>query len=382
MNLGRCESRAPIIVEESLPRPIGGNGRPVAIAQMSEQHQIRAGVIDLFCGAGGLTAGLEREALHVLAGLDLDPACRFPYEKNNKARFIQSDVGHLRASELFDLWGETKTRVLVGCAPCQPFSRYTQGRTADQDDRWRLLYDFARLVAETLPDIVSMENVEALLKHHVHDEFLSHLTRLGYQIDEHVVECSAYGIPQMRRRLVLLASRIGPIRLLTPMEFGEQPRTVRDEIAGLPPLGAGEADPHDPLHRSSSLSPLNLARIRQSRPGGSWREWKAKLVAPCHRRAAGKGYASVYGRMEWHRVAPTITTQAYAFGSGRFGHPEQDRALSLREAAILQTFPPDYRFVEDGQPVAMKSVGRLIGNAVPVKLGQVIGRSIVHAMSH
>ena len=347
---------------------------------MPEKPLNHVGVIDLFCGAGGLTAGMEREGLKVVAGLDVDAACRFPYQRNNRARFVERDVGGVQASDLFELWRNVELRVLVGCAPCQPFSRYTQGRSADKDERWRLLDSFAKLVTETMPAIVSMENVEALTKHQVHADFLRQLLNLGYVLDQQIVECSAYGIPQMRRRLVMLASRIGPIRLLTPIEFGEGPKTVMDEIGHLPPLAAGEVHPSDPLHRSSRLSPLNLARIKQSRPGGSWREWQSNLVASCHQRAAGKGYGSVYGRMEWHRVAPTITTQAFAFGSGRFGHPEQDRAISLREAAILQTFPPDYRFVEEGHAVTMKTVGRLIGNAVPVRLGQLIGRSIVNTL--
>lgn len=338
-------------------------------------------VIDLFCGAGGLTAGLEREGLEVVAGIDVDPACRIPYERNNSARFHERDVAALTGTDLLSMWGHSGARVLVGCAPCQPFSRYTQGRPADSDDRWKLLERFAALVAETRPHIVSMENVEALLKHKVHAEFLKRLRASGYQISEQLVQCSDYGIPQMRRRLVLLASRIGPIQLMTPLEFGARPTTVRSEIGGLPPLSAGETDPHDRIHKASGLSSLNLTRIRASRPGGSWRDWQKRLVAGCHRKPEGRGYGSVYGRMEWDRVAPTITTQSYAFGSGRFGHPEQNRALSLREAAILQTFPREYLFVENNSPVHMKTVGRLIGNAVPVQLGQVIGRSIQRTLT-
>ena len=336
--------------------------------------------IDLFCGAGGLTSGFEREGLRVVAGIDAEPACRFAYEENNNASFIKRDVSALLASDLDDLWGDATVRILIGCAPCQPFSTYTQGRIAGEDDRWRLLDAFGRLIRETRPDIVSMENVASLLKHEVHKSFLSLLGEEGYQIEEHIVRCEDYGIPQRRRRLVLLASCRGPIQLLTPLEFGAEALTVRNSIGSLPPLGASAQDQNDPLHMASGLSPLNLERIRASRPGGSWRQWEPALVASCHRKHEGKGYGSVYGRMEWDKVAPTMTTQAYAFGSGRFGHPSQDRGLSLREMAILQTFPPKYAFTPPGADIHFKTVGRMIGNAVPVQLGRVIARSILKAV--
>lgn len=130
------------------------------------------------------------------------------------------------------------------------------------------------------------------------------------------------------------------------------------------------------LHAASKLSDLNLERIRASRPGGTWRDWPEHLVADCHRRETGRTYPGVYGRMEWDEPAPTLTTQFYGFGNGRFGHPEQDRAISLREGAILQGFPKSYSFLPDGAPVHFKTLGRMIGNAVPVTLGEVIGRSI------
>lgn len=341
-----------------------------------------AGVIDLFCGAGGLTSGLEAEGLEVLAGFDLDPSCRYPYEANNFARFHLADVGELNGSALDEVWGDTSTRVLAGCAPCQPFSKYTQANT-ERDARWHLLGSFARLISETKPAIVTMENVPELTRHEIHDDFVSDLRTAGYHVAETVVECTEYGIPQQRRRLVILASMLGPIELVRPEVFGARSVTVREVIGSLPRIAAGEHDEDDPVHRSSSLSEINLKRIRASRPGGSWKDWDEKLVAPCHTRSQGKGYRSVYGRMEWDKPAPTITTQAYGFGSGRFGHPEQDRALSLREAAMLQTFPRDYAFVPAGRRVETKTIGRLIGNAVPVRLGRVVGRSInVHLNRH
>ena len=149
----------------------------------------------------------------------------------------------------------------------------------------------------------------------------------------------------------------------------------------MPQLSAGEIDRRDFLHRASRLSAVNLDRIRFSTPGGTWRDWPEQLVTDCHKQPSGKGYASVYGRMTWDEPAPTMTTQFYGFGNGRFGHPEQDRAISLREGAILQSFPPCYKFVEPGNLVNFKTVGRLIGNAVPVELARAIARAIKRHLS-
>ena len=335
--------------------------------------------IDLFCGAGGLTRGLEMEGIDVRLGVDVDPACRYPYEANNWASFLETDITTLGKKTLREAWTDAEIRLLAGCAPCQPFSTYTQAAApeSDREGRWELLRTFGTLVQQLTPELVTMENVPDLRKHQVYRRFINILTRCGYQVSENIVECEAYGIPQKRRRLVVLASRLGPIDIVSPARFGARRRTVRDAIGELPFLRHGERDETDPLHRASSLSPVNLKRIRASEPGGSWQSWDNRLVAPCHAREKGKGYRSVYGRMEWDRPAPTITTQSFGFGSGRFGHPEQDRALSLREAALLQTFPRDYAFAPLNGAIAMKTIGRLIGNAVPVRLGRVVGRSML-----
>ena len=192
-----------------------------------------------------------------------------------------------------------------------------------------------------------------------------------------VVACAEYGIPQHRHRLVLLASKLGEIHLLTPKEIGAKRKTVRQAFRGLPHLRHGEQSKQDPLHQSSKLSDMNLRRIRASKPGGTWRDWPRELVADCHKKESGNTYGSVYGRMEWDQPAPTMTTQFFGFGNGRFGHPEEDRAISLREGAIIQSFPRSYQFSKPDEPICQKNIGRLIGNAVPVKLGEVIGRSLV-----
>lgn len=336
----------------------------------------KIGCVDLFCGAGGLTHGFILEGLHVVAGIDLDPTCRFPYEANNKrARFIERDISCVTAEELTDLYGDAEITVLAGCAPCQPFSTYAQRYELDgPDGKWGLLYQFARLAKNTLPDVITMENVPTVAKHQVFHDFIDTLERLGYSVWHEVIDSTSYGVPQMRRRMVLLASKHGTIAIIPPTQ--REPKTVKQAIGRLHPIGAGESAPDDKLHVTATLTGKNLQRIRASKPGGTWRDWPKHLVADCHRAVSGRTYPSVYGRMEWDKPAPTMTTQCFGFGNGRFGHPEQDRAISLREAAILQSFPRGYKFLpEDGQ-ISFKTLGRMIGNAVPVNLGRAIAKSI------
>ncbi|MDD2237175.1 MAG: DNA cytosine methyltransferase [Kiritimatiellae bacterium] len=336
---------------------------------------IRVGAVDLFCGAGGLTRGLENAGINVRLGVDVDPACRYPFSVNNKAEFLEISVTDLDSENLGDAFDDCDVRLLAGCAPCQTFSRYNQ-KAGPSDDRWWLLQEFSRLVAESEPELVTMENVPGLMDQAVFFEFATGLETLGYHVCYEVVDCSEYGMPQQRNRLVLLASKFGPIKLLRPKDLKWRKRTVRQAIGKLPALSAGEVDAKDPLHQCADLSELNLRRIQVSKPGGSWKDWDEKLVAKCHRKKSGKTYPSVYGRMKWDEPAPTMTTQFYGFGNGRFGHPEQDRAMSLREGAILQSFPKSYKFIAPGEPIYRKTLGRMIGNAVPVRLGELIGRSI------
>ncbi len=351
-------------------------GRWLASGQTTRQLADDVACVDLFCGAGGLTHGLITAGAPVVAGVDIDEACRHPYEANNPgARFYARDVARLRAPEVESWFGSAQIRVLAGCAPCQPFSSYAQRYETKRTDRWGLLNHFARLVVEIMPNIVTMENVPTVTKHEVFDDFVTTLKQSGYDVWHGVVDSASYGLPQRRRRTVVLASRCGPIELRQPEQLSL--KTVRDALAGLPPIGHGTIHDGDRLHATSRLSELNLKRIQASRPGGSWRDWPESLIADCHRRDTGRSYPGVYGRMSWDQPAPTLTTQFYGFGSGRFGHPEQDRALSLREGAILQGFPETYSFVPEGKQIQFKALGRLIGNAVPVELGRVIGQSIL-----
>ncbi len=331
--------------------------------------------VDLFCGVGGLTRGLEKAGINVCLGVDIDPACEFPFTANNDADFSLKSVADLSASDLRAAIEEAPFTLLAGCAPCQPFSTYQQ-KLGPSDGRWHLLEHFARLARELGPDLITMENVPNLRRQEVFRDFVATLEDLDFHVTYEVVDCVDYGVPQQRQRLVLLASKLGRIELMRPSNRSKL-KTVRDAIKRLPKLEAGGVCKRDPIHQSSELSKLNMKRIRASKPGGSWRDWNKNLIAACHKRDTGKSYPSVYGRMAWDGPAPTVTTQFYGFGSGRFGHPDQDRAISLREGAILQSFPKGYKFVPKGEPIHRKTIGRLIGNAVPVKLAEAIGKSLL-----
>ena len=331
--------------------------------------------VDLFCGAGGLTAGLNRAGVSVRAGFDLEAQCQHAYHENNGAAFIAQDVTDVTADDLMGWYRPNRVRLLAGCAPCQPFSTYNQGKDTRDDRKWPLLYAFRRLISETSPHLVTMENVPDVTKHEVYHDFVNGLEKNGYHIWANRVACVDYGLPQQRRRHVLLASRLGEINLIPPTHAGT-PVTVQQAIGHLPAVAAGECHPNDPLHRAATLSPLNQRRIIYSSQGGSWRDWPQELVAECHRKESGSTYASVYGRMRFDQPSPTMTTLCFGFGNGRFGHPVQNRAITLREAAILQSFPPEYEFLPVNE-ITFKAVGRMIGNAVPVRLGEVIGQTLV-----
>ncbi|PNG40235.1 DNA cytosine methyltransferase [Pseudomonas protegens] len=333
--------------------------------------------VDLFCGAGGLTAGMHQAGITVHAGYDIERQCEYAYHENNGAAFIAKDVQQVTKEEL-NAWyenGQGRYRLLAGCAPCQPFSSYNQGKDTSTDRKWPLLYHFARLIREVQPELVTMENVPDVTKHKVYDDFVESLERQNYKVWASKVSCVDYGLPQQRRRHVLLASKLGPIKIIPPTHIG-QPVSVMEKIGDLPRIAAGDCDPNDPMHRSATLTPINMQRILHSREGGTWRDWPAHLVAECHRKPSGRTYPSVYGRMKGSEPSPTMTTLCYGFGNGRFGHPSQARAISLREAAILQSFPRNYQFMRP-EDITFKAVGRMIGNAVPVRLGEVIGESLL-----
>lgn len=330
--------------------------------------------VDLFCGAAGLSFGLQQSGIKIAAGVDLDPACRYPFEENIGAPFVKADVSGLSGGNVDAHFAGAPIRLLAGCAPCQPFSGYTTRRRSI-DGRWQLLLDYLRVVEAVRPEIVTMENVPRLAQMPIWQLFVARLHAAGYNVAWQVLDASDYGVPQSRRRLVLLGSRLGPISIAPPISGGR--KTVRSAIGKQTPIEAGKRSTFDPLHAARALTAPNLRRIRASRQGGTWRDWPEEIRVACHSTVAGRTYPSVYGRMSWDKPAPTITTQFYGFGNGRFGHPEQDRAITLREGAILQSFPSGFEFVEANTHLNFRALGRLIGNAVPPALARAIGSMIV-----
>ena len=341
----------------------------------------KIGVIDLFCGIGGLSHGMYKEGLDIIAGFDIDDTCKYAYEKNNKSTFYNQDIKTVTKEQISSLFKGYDIKVLAGCAPCQPFSSYAFNVKDKDKNKYDLLYEFGRIVEEVLPDIVTMENVAQILSFKqkpVLSDFVNLLERNQYHVDFKIVYCPDYGIPQTRKRIVLLASRLGEINLIPSTHKKKNYKTVRQTIGKLPPIEAGEICPTDPLHRARSLSELNLKRIRATPIKGSWRDWDKDLILNCHKKDSGKSFGSVYGRMDWDEPAPTMTTLCTGLGNGRFGHPEQNRAISLREAAMFQTFPKGYKFFSPKESISITKASRYIGNAVPPKLGKVTARSILN----
>jgi len=340
--------------------------------------------VDLFCGAGGLTHGLTKAGIKVEAGIDIDPQAEYAYVTNNPGvKFLLWDLSRKNCHSIKRLFRPGKLRLLAGCAPCKPFSKLTNGIKNHED--WDLLDNFGRFVSGILPDIVTMENVPELADRgkEVFQRFLGTLGKLKYHVDWRIVKCHEYGVPQSRRRLVLLASRVGEISIPdAPYPYRSQWRTVRQTIGGLPHLRSGEADSDDPLHVAPSLSLLNVRRLKATpRDGGTRHHWPAELVLNCHRKKSGERYHSIYGRMWWDKPAPTMTTLCTGIGNGRFGHPEQDRSITLREAALFQSFPLQYAFWPPDQKLNRSVVSRLVGNAVPPKLAKVLGEALLQHLA-
>lgn len=337
---------------------------------------IKYPVIELFSGIGGLSHGFRQEKFKVIGGFDIDVSCKYAFEENNQAPFFAEDLNLISSNKINGLYPANSTRILVGCAPCQAFSTYAQ--KDKNNDKWKMLYAYSRIIDEIKPEIISMENVPNLKNYQggkVLNDFLDILKKNKYYFDWQIVDSSEYGVPQSRKRLILLASKLGEIKLIPPKKNAKKV-TVRDAIGFLPAISDGETSEIDSLHRARKLSQKNKQRIVATPYGGGWNDWPEELLLECHKKETGKSFGSVYGRMTWDDLAPTMTTQCCGLGNGRFGHPDQDRAISLREAALLQTFPATYKFVDPENEYAISKTEMHIGNAVPVALGRVIAKSI------
>ena len=336
-------------------------------------------VFDFFSGCGGTSCGFAQAGLQIALGLDIDADSAETYKNNfPDADFIQADIKSLDTSVLAPYLEGIATPILFcGCAPCQPFSR--QNRSKEKGDkRLNLLAEFGRFIRAWLPDYVFIENVPGMQRLSETEgpfpAFLSMLSELGYNHDSGTLPALWFGVPQTRERLVLLASRRGPIELPVPTHgpgrINPDFSNVIDWISGFPPIAAGETSPEDPDHCSAGLSPTNLKRISMTPEGGGRRDWPASLWLDCHK--GHRGHSDVYGRLRWKAPASGLTTKCISYSNGRFGHPDQDRALSVREAACLQTFPRNYHFVGN-----LGSKARQIGNAVPPLMAQRVGEHIL-----
>lgn len=341
--------------------------------------------IDFFCGGGGMTRGLLDAGIQVLAGIDSNPNCRDTYEKNNHNIYLECDICKLTSKQLIDKFPQLNNPddvMLVGCAPCQPFSllrreEFDENGAPIPHKSVNLLTEFGRFVEKIKPAHVMVENVPGLKGKgsDVLDGFKHMLEKKGYHWDEKILYAKDYGVPQNRRRYVLIASRLFKPVIPTP-SHGDKPNllpycTVRQAIEKYPAIVAGEVHKTVPNHRCANLSKLLLQRIKATpHDGGSRTDWPENLVLKCHK--TFKGHTDVYGRMKWNEPSPTLTVKCFSLSNGRFGHPEQDRAISLREAAALQTFRDDYVFYG-----SIQEVGKQIGNAVPVLLAKIMGSYVL-----
>ena len=334
---------------------------------------------DFFCGIGGVTRGLSEAGWKVVAGVDKDERCRRTYEHNNpNVEFIRQDIGKIKLVDL-GMSGplpENNDVLFVACAPCQAFSCHRKwGGIADGEGV--LLHHFGRLVREALPDYILVENVPGIAKvkgFSTLRRFRKTLRELDYHQAEAIVDAKRFGVPQNRRRLVLLASRRGPVSLPAPSHGkGLEPFcTVRQAIGHFPPISAGQEHESVTNHVASRVSEINLRRLCATPvDGGDRLAWPRHLWLTCHK-GEHVGHTDVYGRMFWDRPSPAITGKCVSLSNGRYGHPEQNRAISLREAAALQTFPDGYDFFG-----TKTNIAKQIGNAVPVRMAEKIGRHVL-----
>jgi DNA (cytosine-5)-methyltransferase 1 len=333
---------------------------------------------DFFSGCGGTSQGMREAGLRVRLGIDLDLDSAKTFQANfPRAAFIRRDIRRLRVKDIapYVIDGHARPMLFGACAPCQPFSKHRRGQRQG-DGRKDLLREFHRFVRSYRPEYVFIENVPGLQS--VDDtrgpfaKFLKLLTKLGYWHCHKVISACDYGVPQRRRRLVLIASCLGPISFPKPTHGSYAKKalpTVWEAIGHLPRIKAGESHPDILNHHAAGLSDLNMKRIKATKSGGSRMRWPAALILDCHEKHTG--HTDVYGRMPKNLPSAALTTRCISLSNGRFGHPTQHRAISVREAACLQTFPMDFEFFG-----GLSSMSRQVGNAVPVAMARVFGKAI------
>ncbi len=340
-------------------------------------------VYDFFAGCGGASSGFQAAGMEIVYALDQDKDAMESYEANfPKAHLELASIQEVNVSNIHSMIKKHPGPVLFcGCAPCQPFTRLNyKTKNLVQDDRVPLLNYFANLIESCKPDLIFLENVPGLQKlkknNQLFGNFVKQLKSVDYELTYKPIKLANYGVPQTRQRLVLVGSLYGKIELPEethgPGTENEHYKTVRDSISFLPAIEAGETDHAYENHSAAKLSSINLKRIKVTPEGGGNRAWPDNLKLDCHKNI--KGYTDTYGRMSWDKPAPGLTTKCISYSNGRFGHPIQDRAISIREAACIQTFDKKYKFKG-----SMISMARQIGNAVPPRFATVIG---LHFINH
>lgn len=334
--------------------------------------------IDFFCGCGGLSRGLLNAGIQVLAGVDIDKRLQKTYEHNNKpSRFLARDIRHIDIQELRDELGITGNDIVLyaACTPCQPFSTLNQMK--GKDDRKDLLIAFAELVQAAPPDFILVENVPGLKNAYgreIYALFREMIESAGFHSQfADLLDAKDYGVPQVRKRFIMLASRTGDIQ---PPKHAASIVTVREAISKYPIISDGEAAPEFLNHEARRLQPHHRT-IVQAVPedGGSRQDVKdTSILLKCHQKRPNV-HKDVFGRMAWDKPAPTLTRRCTDVYCGRFTHPEQNRGISLREAAAIQTFADDYEFFGTFFHIAGQ-----IGNAVPVKLAEALGEAVISSI--
>jgi len=357
---------------------------------MRRRSEVRAlSAVDVFAGGGGLTVGLKRAGFSVVAAVEIEPHAFATYKVNHpEVNAFKQDVRTIRGSSLNKLSAPGKIDLLAGCPPCQGFCSLTS-KYRHYDPRNDLFKEMGRLVEDMKPVAVIMENVPGLADkgRKLLDEFLGHLSSLGYVPAWDILQVADYGVPQSRRRLVVVAGRGFPIQLPKPTHSrtpggGLKPWvTIDHNIKGLPePITLEETQAKGgpgavAWHVVRTLSPQNQRRLRAARPGKNWRSIPKRLRPECHQDGE-TGFSNVYGRMIWKQVSPTITGGVTTLSKGRFGHPTRNRTISVREAALLQTFPMDYVF----DTPYMEHVCNIVGNALPCDFAEILARQCADAV--
>lgn len=322
--------------------------------------------VDLFSGSGAVTAGLKQEGFEVVAAVDSDLIACETYSINHpEVKLISEDIKKINPADVHSILNGRALDLLVVCAPCQPFSSQNRKKAAS-DPRMDLIFECVKFVRVLNPAVIFFENVPGIVNAGLLELLSKRLKRIGYKLSNPLnVDAATLGVPQRRERCILVASKSDEIvKFFGVTLAAAEQKTVRDAIGFLPSLRSGETS-QDPLHRARKHHAITLERLKYiPKDGGSRKSLPENLQLACHKNR-DNDFPDVYGRMKWSGVAPTLTTGCTDLTRGRFVHPEDDRALTLREAALLQTFPKDYIFFGNSGQVA-----RQIGNAVPVEMAR------------